>query len=67
MIHRGNGDFRNAAPFVLAYVELAEGPRVLTNVVDCDPSTVHIGMAVEIVWHDTGAGNSLYRFRPATR
>ena len=67
VIHRGNGDFRNAAPFVLAYVELTEGPRVLTNVVDCDPSTVHIGMAVEMVWHDTGEGNSLYRFRPASR
>jgi uncharacterized OB-fold protein len=54
-------------PFVLAYVELDEGPRVLTNIVDCDPDDVHIDMPVSLVWHDTGENSSLYRFRPATR
>ncbi len=32
---RGSGDYRDI-PFVLAYVELEEGPRMLTNIVDCD-------------------------------
>jgi uncharacterized OB-fold protein len=67
VVRRGNGDWRDAAPFVLAYVELDEGPRVLTNIVDCDPDDVHIDMPVTLVWHDTGENSSLYRFRPATR
>ena len=52
---------------MLAYVELEEGPRVMTNVVDCDPDTVHIGQAVEVTFHDTGQGSALPRFRPRPR
>lgn len=61
---RGQGRWRGAAPYVMAYVELAEGPRLLTNIVDCDPDTVHIGQAVTVVFHDTGEGTALPRFRP---
>ena len=53
------------SPYVLAYVELEEGPRVLTNVVECDPEAVRIGDAVAAVFHDTGEGSALLRFRPA--
>ena len=38
--------FRDALPYVLAYVELEEGPRLLTNVVGCAPDQVRIGMPV---------------------
>jgi uncharacterized protein len=38
--------FAEACPYVMAYVDLEEGPRVLTNIVGCDPSTVTIGMPV---------------------
>ena len=62
---RGQGAYAKAAPYVLAYVELEEGPRMMTNIVDCDPETLQIGQAVEVVFHDTGAGNALPRFRPA--
>jgi uncharacterized OB-fold protein len=64
---RGAGDlpeYREPAPYVLAYVELEEGPRIMTNIVECDPESVKIGQAVELVWHDTGQGTALYRFRP---
>jgi uncharacterized OB-fold protein len=61
---RGQGAYRDAGPFVLAYVELEEGPRVMTNIVDCDPATVHIGQAVHVTFHDTGQGSALPRFRP---
>ena len=59
-------DYKDAGVYVLAYVELAEGPRMMTNIVDCDPDTVSIGQAVEVVFHDTGEGTALPRFRPAT-
>ena len=51
--------------YVLAYVELEEGPRVMTNIVECDPNDVRIGQRVEVVFHDTGQGTALVRFRPA--
>jgi uncharacterized protein len=65
---RGQADlpeYRNAGVYVLAYVELEEGPRVLTNIVDCDPDSVRIGQSVEVVFHDTGQGTALPRFRPS--
>ena len=62
---RIGGSWRAATPFVLAYVELEEGPRVLTNIVGCDPETVHIGQAVQAVFDRTPDGPALLRFTPA--
>jgi uncharacterized OB-fold protein len=62
---RGQGAYREAAPYVLAYVELDEGPRVLTNVVGCDPSSVTVGMAVTAVFDQSESGPALLRFAPA--
>lgn len=61
---RGEGPYKEAAPYVLAYVELDEGPRLLTNVVDCDVDSVRIDQPVAVVFDDTGEGNALVRFRP---
>jgi uncharacterized OB-fold protein len=60
---RGQGDYRDLA-YVVAYVELEEGPRVLTNIVDCDPETLSVGQSVEVVFHPTSNGAALARFRP---
>ena len=46
VIRRGMGPWAAAAPYVGAYVELEEGPRVLTNVITDDPDSVRIGMPV---------------------
>ncbi len=59
------GSWRKAAPFVLAYVELEEGPRVVTNIVGCDPDTVYIGQAVQALFDPTPDGPGLLRFTPA--
>lgn len=67
VVRKGKGAFQDAGPFVIAYVELADGPRIMTNIVDCDIDLLHIGMPVEMVFHDTGEGSALYRFRPASR
>ena len=63
--HKGDGPWKEVAPYILAYVQLDEGPRVMTNIVDCDVDTVEIGQRVTAVWDDTGQGNALLRFRPA--
>ena len=65
VVRKSRGPYAGAAPYVVAYVELDEGPRVLTNLVDVDVDEVAIGMPVEVVWHDTGEGSALYRFAPA--
>ncbi len=56
--------FADKLPFVLAIVELAEGPRMMTNIVDCDPETVAIGMEVEVVFDDITEEVTLPKFRP---
>jgi uncharacterized protein len=65
IVHKGNGPWAAHVPYIVAYVELEEGPRVMSNVVDVDPGAVEVGMPVEVVWNDTGEGSALYRFRPS--
>jgi len=62
--HRGEGAYAGAVPYVLAYVELDEGPRVMTNIVAADAAELAVGLPVEVVFHDTGDGSALPRFRP---
>ena len=57
--------FRDALPYVLAYVTLDEGVRLLTNIVDCRPEEVRIGMPVELVFDDVSAEVALPKFKPA--
>ena len=64
VVHQGLGAYRDVVPFVVGYVELEEGPRVLTNIVGCEPGAVHIGQTVVVQFDDTGDGSALYRFRP---
>ena len=61
--HRGEGAYQGSPPFVLAYVELAEGPRVMTNIVGAQESDLDVGLPVELVFHDTGDGAALPRFQ----
>jgi uncharacterized OB-fold protein len=56
--------FREAVPYVLAYVELAEGPRLLTNVVGCEPADVRIGLAVQVEFAKTDGEYPVPVFRP---
>lgn len=57
--------FRENLPYVMAYVELEEGVRMLTNIVDCDPEQVRIGMPVEVTFEDLTDTVSVPLFRPA--
>jgi hypothetical protein len=63
----GGAPYRDAVPYVLAYVELAEGPTVLTNIVGVDPEDVTISLPVRVVFARTGGPQdpALPRFQPA--
>jgi uncharacterized protein len=61
---RGEGPYAKAGSFVLAYVELAEGPRIMTNIVADDFSAIEIGRPVEVIFAPTDDGETaLPRFR----
>lgn len=51
-------------PFSCALVELAEGTRMVANVVGCDPSKVHIGMKVRASIENVDDEFKLPFFRP---
>ena len=53
-------------PFVLAMVDLEEGIRMMTRIVECEPEAVSIGMDVEVVFEDISDEFALPFFRPAT-
>jgi uncharacterized OB-fold protein len=43
-------------PYVIAYVTLAEGPSLLTNIVDSNFTAIKIGAAVKLVWKPSDGG-----------
>lgn len=42
--------FELDAPYIMAIVELAEGPRLTSQIVDCDSKDVKIGTPVEMIF-----------------
>jgi hypothetical protein len=54
----------NRFPHVVVTVELEEGPRVTTNVRDCAPEDVRVGMPVRVVFESVGGGIVLPQFVP---
>ncbi|PLC51993.1 DNA-binding protein [Pollutimonas nitritireducens] len=57
---------RAVKPYIVAFVTLDEGPSVLTNIVDCDPVRLQIGMRVVVTFrHPEGDSSAIPVFRPA--
>jgi len=56
---------RAQPPYTVAYVELAEGPRMLTRMVDVDPALLRIAMPVQAAFERTGDGRKIPVFRVA--
>jgi uncharacterized protein len=52
--------------YVIAYVELDEGPRIMTNIINADPETLTIGAPVHVVYETNDDGEAVYRFEPTT-
>ena len=50
-------------PYVVAVVALDEGPRMISNVVGCDPAAVTCDAPVEVVFEDVAEGVTLPLFR----
>ena len=56
--------FAEDVPYVLALVELDEGVKMFTNIIDCPPQDVHIGMPVEVTFRRASDTMSVPYFKP---
>lgn len=55
--------FEGDVPYVIAIIEVDEGVRFMSNLVECEPNTVNIGDKVEIVWEQRD-DQTIYQFKP---
>jgi uncharacterized OB-fold protein len=55
---------RASPPYAIAYVTLAEGPTMMTNLVDCDFDALGIGQDVSLVFKPSENGTPVPCFRP---
>ena len=71
VIHDAPGAYEMMKPYVVAIVEMEEGCRLTSQIIDVDPETVKIGMQVEAAFRKLGSEGEAgvihygYRFRPA--
>lgn len=66
VVHRNDlPPFDERVPYVAAIVELDEGPRMMTNVVDVAHDHLRIGMPLEVVFRDEADDIVIPVFRPA--
>ena len=57
--------FGPQVPYVAAVVELEEGPRMMTRLVDCTKDDITLGMPVEVTYTDLDDELKIAVFRPA--
>lgn len=73
VVHQPARGFEALKPYVLAIVELADGARLTTQLIDCDASEVQMGMPVEAAFRKLGQEGASgiihygYKFRPLVK
>ena len=71
VIHDAPAQYEMMKPYVLAIVEMEEGCRLTSQIIDVDPAEVKIGMQVETAFRKLGQEGESgiihygYKFRPA--
>ena len=65
--HRPAMGWQDAAPYVIAVVELDEGPRMMTNIVGVEPTpeNLPIDLPVEVEWERQSDEITIPLFHPA--
>ena len=58
--------FSGDVPYAVAIVELEEGVRMVSNIMDCGPDDIYIGMPVEVVYDDVAEEVTLPKFKKVT-
>jgi uncharacterized OB-fold protein len=55
--------FATEVPYAVVVVKLAEGPKMISNLVDCPVDEIRIGMQVEVVFETMTDAITLPKFR----
>ncbi len=55
--------WKDKTPYITAVIELEEGPKILSNIVEASPESVSCDMPVEVVWERAGE-YYIPRFKP---
>ncbi|MBX5458088.1 MAG: Zn-ribbon domain-containing OB-fold protein [Thermogemmatispora sp.] len=63
IVHRAFGPFAAEAPFIIAIVELEEGVRLMTRLIDAPRERVRIGAAVQVSFEQVSGRPPLPFFR----
>lgn len=56
--------FQAEVPYVFAIIELEEGVRLPSNVINCRPEDLRVDMPVKAVYHDVTSEITLLKFEP---
>jgi len=70
VIHEAPAQYEMMKPYVLAIIQLEEGCRLTSQIIDVDPAQVKIGMPVEAAFRKLGQEGEAgiihygYKFRP---
>ena len=59
--------FADQVPYAVVVVQLEEGARILSNLLDCPVQDVRVDMPVEVVFEELTSEVTLPKFRPRTR
>ena len=56
--------FESEVPYVYAIIDLDDGARMISNVVNIEPSAVEVGMRVQVTFDDVTSEISIPKFEP---
>jgi uncharacterized OB-fold protein len=65
IVHRAiSKAYLSDVPYVVAIIELEEGPTMMSNIIQCEPKAVEIGMEVEVVFENWSYTITIPQFSP---
>ncbi|RLI58097.1 MAG: transcriptional regulator [Candidatus Thorarchaeota archaeon] len=73
IVRQAPEEFKRQVPYIIAQIELDEGPRLTAQIVNCDLEDVHIGMRVRACFRkirEFGQGGIIvygYKFEPTMK
>ena len=63
VVHRAPPGFQDHVPYVVALVNLVEGPRMMSRITGADPTSVEVGQSVTVVFESLDEEITLPLFR----
>jgi len=60
-------NFEDDVPYTVAIIELNEGVRLMSNIVNCDPKDIKCDMPVKVTFEDVSEEITLPKFEPSVK